>query len=371
LSKFITNQSELLSDLLNIYIPASKSLDFLVGYFYFSGFLSIYRSIGDKKLRILVGMDANVDVHNCIRESALSDGERAPTNMSKLKIRHAYYESQKTIISRADSLDSKEHEQAFRFFIEKIRNGTLEVRKTKNPNHAKMYIFTSDDKHSMGGHEPGRVLVGSSNLSFQGLRGRTEINVKLGGPDSADYEDAERIFNSLWEEGTPLVDESSRDDFFEQVIKHTWLEKHPSPYLMYVRVLYEYFKINNEEIKTPAGLTHNNDTQYMNLAYQTDAVRDGLMMLKRHSGCIVADVVGLGKSIIASAIAANLDLETVIICPPHLKPQWEDFAYDFKLRQTRIYTPGKLADALAANTGYSQKLIIVDEAHRYKNEDTE
>jgi superfamily II DNA or RNA helicase len=371
LSRFITNQIELLKDLLNIYIPASKKLDFLVGYFYFSGFLSIYRSISDKKLRILVGMDADVDVHNCIHESALSEGERALTNMSKLKVRRAYYESLKKIISKADSLDTKEHEQAFLFFIEKIRNGTLEVRKTKNPNHAKMYVFTSDDEHSMGGHEPGRVLVGSSNLSFQGLQGRTEINVKLGGPDSADYEDAEKIFNSLWEEGTPLVDESSKADFFEQVIKHTWLEKYPAPYLMYVRVLYEYFKVTNEEIKTPAGLTHNNDTQYMNLAYQTDAIRDALMMLKRHSGCIVADVVGLGKSIIASAIAANLDIKTVIICPPHLKSQWEDFTYDFGLRQVRIYTPGKLEDALIQNTSPEQKLIIVDEAHRYRNEDTE
>jgi superfamily II DNA or RNA helicase len=291
--------------------------------------------------------------------------------MSKLKIRHAYYESLKKIISKADSLDSKEYEQAFLFFIEKIRNGTLEVRKTKTPNHAKMYVFTSDDNHSMGGHEPGRVLVGSSNLSFQGLQGRTEINVKLGGPDSADYEDAKKIFTELWEEGTPLVDESSKADFFEKVIKHTWLEKYPSPYLMYVRVLYEYFKITNEEIKTPAGLTHNNDTQYMNLAYQTDAIRDALMMLKRHSGCIVADVVGLGKCIIASAVAANLDLKVIIICPPHLKTQWEDFAYDFGLRQVRIYTPGKLEDALTQNISPEQKLIIVDEAHRYRNEDTE
>ncbi|GHV05610.1 ATP-dependent helicase [Spirochaetia bacterium] len=371
MSKFITNQHELLSDLLKIYIPASKTLDFLVGYFYFSGLLSIYQSIGDKKLRILVGMDADVDVHNCIHESALAEGERTPTTMSKLKVRHAYYESLKKIISKADSLDTQKHEQAFLFFIEKVRNGTLEVRKTKNPNHAKMYVFTSDEEHSMGGHEPGRVLVGSSNLSFQGLQGRTEINVKLGGPDSADYEDAEKIFTELWEEGTPLVDENSKQDFFEQVIKHTWLEKCPSPYLMYVRVLYEYFKVTNEEIKTPAGLTHNNDTQYMNLVYQTDAIRDALAMLKRHSGCIVADVVGLGKSIIASAVAANLDMKVVIICPPHLKAQWEDFAYDFGLRQVRIYTPGKLEDALLQNTSPEQKLIIVDEAHRYRNENTE
>jgi hypothetical protein len=43
-------------------------------------------------------------------------------------------------------------------------------------------------------------------------------------------------------------------------------------------------------------------------------------MLRRHSGCIVADVVGLGKSIIGVTIAANAGLKTIIICPPHVRP---------------------------------------------------
>jgi superfamily II DNA or RNA helicase len=69
----------------------------------------------------------------------------------------------------------------------------------------------------------------------------------------------------------------------------------------------------------------------MNLVCQTDAISEGLEKIRRHSGCIVADVVGLGKSIIGVTIAANLNLVTIIICPPHLKSQWEDFAFDFGL----------------------------------------
>ena len=368
-ARFITNQKQLLKDLLETYIPGSSQLDFLVGFFYFSGFIRIYNEIGERKLRILVGMEADVDIHNAVWEAAALDSGKT-SGQSNLKIRQSYYETLTNLISRADSLDTCEHEKAFRFFIEKLKNGMLEVRKTKNPNHAKMYIFTADDAHSFNGQEPGRVIVGSSNLSFQGLEGRMEVNVLLGGTVVSDYTEAAEIFNKLWDEAVPLADASTKEEFLETVIKRTWLERLPAPYLMYIRVLYEYFKSNAETIKTPAGLTHNKNTQYMNLAYQTDAINDGLAMLKRHSGCIVADVVGLGKSIIGVTIAANLGLQTVVICPPHLKPQWEDFAFDFGLASPKIISSGKLEDALAVAEGGVKKLIIVDEAHRYRNENT-
>jgi superfamily II DNA or RNA helicase len=232
-----------------------------------------------------------------------------------------------------------------------------------------MYVFTNSDEHSEGGHYPGKVIMGSSNLSFQGLQGRTEVNATF--RDESDYNEAAGIFNELWNNAIPLVDQTTKDDFFETVVKHTWVDKYPIPYLMYVRVLHEYFKDNTETIKTPAGLTHTNDVQYMNLAYQTDAISEGLKKIRRHSGCIVADVVGLGKSIIGVTIAANLNLVTIIICPPHLKPQWEDFAFDFGLQRYKIVSSGKIEDALTETAkSNGEKLIIVDEAHRYRNENT-
>ena len=370
MARFITNQNRLLKDLLETYIPGSKQLDFLVGFFYFTGFTRIYHEIGRRKLRILVGMEADLDIHQAIRESSSLENGKIEQGQSNLKTRLGYYEALKTIISNADSLDNRDHDKAFRFFIEKLKTGTLEVRKTKTPNHAKMYIFTADDEHSFNGQEPGRVIVGSSNLSFQGLEGRTEVNVLLGGTFVSDYIEAAGIFNKLWNEAIPLVDENTKDEFLETVIKHTWIEHLPAPYLMYIRVLHEYFKTNNESIKTPAGLTRNRETQYLNLAYQTEAISEGLQKINRHSGCIVADVVGLGKSIIGAAIAANLGIKTIIICPPHLKGQWEDFSFDFGLQTPKIVSSGKLQDALDAASGSEEKLIIVDEAHRYRNENT-
>jgi superfamily II DNA or RNA helicase len=367
MARFITNQHDLLSELLKIYIPNSNELDFLVGYFYFSGFYSIYKEIAERNLRILVGMEADVTVSHIIREYAdmVQDG-KIP---SSLKIRQTYYETIKKIINQADITDTKEGEDAFRFFIEKLDKGTLEVRKTKEPVHAKLYVFTNNEEHNEGGHYPGKVIIGSSNLSFQGLQGRTEVNATL--RDSPDYIEAEEIFNKLWDSAIPLVDQATKEDFLETVVKHTWVNTYPAPYAMYVRVLHEYFQDNSESIKTPAALTHTNDVQYMDLAYQTDAIGEGLAKIRRHSGCIVADVVGLGKSIIGVTVAVNLNLVTIIICPPHLKSQWEDFAFDFGLQRYKIVSSGKIEDALAeASTGSGEKLIIIDEAHRYRNENT-
>jgi superfamily II DNA or RNA helicase len=368
--RFITNQEKLLSEILETYIPHSKQLDFLVGYFYFSGLYGIYKEIKDKKLRILVGMEADVTVHHVIREWIEQDSGKTVSGQSIQKIQQRYYENTKKIINEADIIDSKEGEASFKFFIDKLKNGTLEVKKTKEPAHAKMYVFTNTDEHNEGGEYPGKVIVGSSNLTFHGLGGRLEVNATF--RNETDYTEASDIFKKLWDDAIPLVDASTKDEFIETAIKHTWLEKFPSPYLMYVRVLHEYFNKNTEAIKTPAGLTHTGDVQYINLTYQTEAISEGLDMIKRHSGCIVADVVGLGKSIIGIAIAANLNLTTIIICPPHLKAQWEDFAFDFGLQKVRIVSSGKLEDALVYSTsGTDEKLIIVDEAHRYRNENTQ
>ncbi|MDR2768693.1 MAG: hypothetical protein LBB82_10260, partial [Treponema sp.] len=106
--RFITNQSDLLSELLKTYIPNSKRLDFLTGYFYFSGFYSIHREIAGRDLRILVGMEADVTVQHAIREYA--DTVQGPS--SNLKTRQAYFETTQKIINQADMADTKEGEDA-------------------------------------------------------------------------------------------------------------------------------------------------------------------------------------------------------------------------------------------------------------------
>lgn len=369
-TKFLTNTNNenSLSERVQALTKSSSNLDFLVGYFFFSGFCEIYENLKDKPLRILIGMDAEVDLNNCIVEYTTTINKSHKPD-SKLTAKNKYFNNLKNIINKADLLDSANFEKSYQIFLEKLENGTLEVRKTKEPNHAKMYLFYIPKDKTPSGLDESKIIIGSSNFSIQGFKARNEINVYL--QDENDFNDAKKIFENLWEDSIPLINIDNKDDFKSQVLEHTWLEAMPTPYLMYIKVLYEYFKVTKDYIKTPKEITHDRMNQFFDVSYQVDAIRDGVAKIKKHSGIIVADVVGLGKSVIASAIAANLDKRTIIISPPHLKSQWEDYAADFGLRGCKVYTSGKLEEAAFENKNYSDLVIIIDEAHRYRSESTE
>lgn len=373
-TRFITNnKGTSLTDTITNIIRNSQKLDFIVGFFYFSGFGQIYKEIGDRPLRVLVGMNADVDISNRIREF-YTYFEEGNTPESKISIKNRWYDEVVSVVSKADVLDTQETQEAFRVFKKKLFNGTLEVRKTKDPNHSKMYLFSSIEPDPISSNNTGKVLVGSSNLSIQGLRARNEVNVYL--QDDNDYQEAKAIFDELWESSIVLVDSNTKDDFFEKVVKRTWLDMIPRPFLMYIRVLIEFFKTSEDRILTPSEITKESLTEFFDISYQTDAIRDGVSKVRKHSGCIIADVVGLGKSVIASAIAANLERagdvkRTVIVCPPHLKSEWETYSQSFYLQGCAIYTPGKISQAAVEYKASQDLLIIIDEAHRYRNEDTQ
>lgn len=358
-TKFITNQEKLLGDVVNNILPSSSNLYFLVGYFYFSGFKEIYENIKDKEVKILVGLEVESELSNRICEIELI------TNIttSRGRIRDNYYNSLVTLFNETDYFDSEEKQKAFKIFLSKIQDGSLEIKRTVHPNHAKLYIFENKSEFSQGGEFPGTVITGSSNLSHAGLRGRFEINVIS--RESANYKEAYKIFDNLWRDAVLIVNKDNISEFLHNVVERVWINKVPKPFLLYVRVLEEYFQLHARDfIRLPAEITRG---KYINLKYQIDAVRRALNILRRHNGVIVADVVGLGKSIVASAIAHNLNMKTLVIAPPHLKNQWEDYRFDFEFN-AKVYSSGKIEDALKENSDDEEKLIIIDEAHKYRNE---
>ena len=244
-----------------------------------------------------------------------------------------------------------------------MKDGSLEIKKTLHPNHAKLYIFQNKEEHSQGGEYPGSVITGSSNFTRAGLKGRFEINVVS--RDARNYDEAYKIFESLWKESVTIVDKDNMDGFLYNVVEKIWIDKLPKPFLLYVRVLEEYFSERiKEHIRLPGDITRG---RYFDLKYQVDAIKKAIDVIQRHNGVIIADVVGLGKSIIASAIAHNLNLKTVIITPPHLVGQWDDYRYEFDIN-ARIYSSGRIEKALLENNQDEEKLIIIDEAHKYRNE---
>lgn len=363
---FITNQEKLLSDIIKGILPKSKTADVLVGYFYFSGYKLISEQLKDKDIRILVGLDVDTHITKTIREIETFVKE----NRSRGQIKEEYFRQFVRLFNETDFLDCSEKLNSFKLFYEKIQNGSLEIRKTEDPCHAKMYVFSYKDEISENGEVPGTVITGSSNLSYEGLAGRIEINARFN--DKQSVLDAQIIFNDLWEKSVVIADQNNVDEFNSKVIEHIWYEKLYSPYLLYIRVLQEYFSIPiKENLLAPSDIT---DGKFTDLKYQLDAVQLSLNAIENHNGVIVADVVGLGKSIIASTVARNLKMRTIIVSPPHLVSQWNDYKDEFKFTAS-VFSCGKMDDALnhykRIVNDNEQFLVIVDEAHRYRNEYTQ
>lgn len=364
---FITNSPEKsLAKVIQGILPAkTKSLDFLVGYFYFSGIEEIYQHIEGKHMRILVGLEMEKELQNKTSELDLLVKKQS----SRQDIRNDQYTSLVSLFNQTDFFEGKKQEEAFNIYFQKIKNGTLEIRKTKEPSHAKMYIFTFKEEVSEDGEFPGCVITGSSNLTYSGLRGQNEVNVRFN--NKPEYQEASKIFENLWDTAIVLADKDHIEQFEEGVIKHVWYEKIFSPYHLYLRVLHEYFSIDTRKrIRTPHDITKG---KFMNLKYQEDAIRMAIETINAHNGVIISDVVGLGKSIIASAVAKNLDKRTIIIAPPHLVPQWNDYSEEFQFT-SRVFSRGKIDAALehyrSRSTNGEPWLIVIDEAHNYRNEFT-
>jgi len=364
MANFVTNQEKLLSEVMNDILPSSERLFFLVGYFYFSGFKEIYKNVTDKKIKILVGLDIEKSLSDKVKEFEII--QEVGGQISGKKIRKNLFNSWITLWNDTSYFDSAEKQEAFKLFLEKIKNGTLEIRKTKKPNHSKLYLFENKEEFNQRGEFPGTMITGSSNLTRAGLSGQEEINVIF---RDENYGKGEKLFENLWEnESVNIVNKDNIDEFLNEVIENIWINKLPKPFLLYVRVLEEYLSSYKSErsIRLPKQITRG---KYLDLKYQTDAVQQALSMIKKHDGVIISDVVGLGKSIIASAVAYNLGLKVVIIAPPHLRSQWEDYGYDFWIN-AKIYGSGSIKKAIEEDDGEKPKLIIVDEAHRYRNPGT-
>jgi PLD-like domain len=213
----------------------------------------------------------------------------------------------KNALSTAERVDMNE---VFDLYIQKINDGSLEIRKTVSDYHGKFYIVHNRKYASQNGDFPGAVFMGSSNLTFRGLIGQGELNDST--REKSEFEEYQAQFEQMWSESKSIsiADVSTKDEFLETIRPRIWRYNTPSPYHVCIRVLHELF--DQEEInklKTPQAITSG---LYTDLEYQIDAIKMVMEKLNKYNGAILADVVGLGKSIIASAVARNIKVARVV-----------------------------------------------------------
>lgn len=358
--KFFTNEPE--RDLYSRFVTILKSntqfFDVLVGYFRASGFFKMYEALDQvEKIRILVGL--NVDRYTVkIIDRAKDESQYVSISTAEGKNIIAD-EIEKEFESAASSAQV---EKGVRVFMDWLKSGKLEMRMyTEAPIHAKVYIMRKDQEKVPDTF--GSVITGSSNFSEAGLVNNLEFNVEL--KDYADVKFALDKFEELWVQGTDI-----RETYIEAVEQHTWMKNDITPYQLYLKTLYEFFKeeinTDKENFKTllPEG--------YMRLQYQIDAVTQARQKLDAYNGVFISDVVGLGKTYICAMLANSFNRNTykLIVCPPVLVDYWRSVLQEFDVARCDVVSLGKLDKIIAKGTE-KYSYVFVDEAHRFRNSSTE
>ena len=341
--------------------------DALVGYFRASGYFKL-RPFLEKmsEIRILVGINADKLIADAKRKGLLYLEDKIKTKEELLRsitqdIDKAPYEA--------------EVEDGIKQFLDDIFSGKVKIRAYGQKKlHAKFYILRpmNFNKDSFAS-----VIMGSSNLTNAGLGiyddSNYELNVQLNSYDDVKF--ALDEFEPLWKNASELIPAD-----IDKLISGTYLAKNTlTPYDLYLKMLIEYFgeeavldSLNNEEL--PEG--------YTNLQYQADAVNEGVRMLMKHNGFILADVVGLGKTVVATRIIKKYiaknghNTKVLIVHPNALKVGWENTIKDFGIgNYVDFISNGSLHKLfINKNIDYQKPeeydLIIVDEAHNFRSSNT-
>ncbi|MFD3157282.1 helicase-related protein [Haloimpatiens sp. FM7330] len=353
---FFTNENgQTLLDRFNkILSNNTQFFDVLVGYFRTSGFYKMYKSIECvEKTRILIGINTDKKTVEMIKVAK----EEQLNFMSNKEAKEKYSENIKKEFE--DSEDTKEVENGIKTFIKLIKEEKLEIRVYPyNSIHAKVYIMRKDQEKS---EYYGSVITGSSNFTENGLVNNIEFNVEL--KDSRDVQFALDKFEALWAQSVDVSEQ-----YVETVNTDTWIRDDITPYELYLKLLYEYFQEEiNQDKKELAEL--NLPDNFMKLQYQIDAVNRAKTIIDAYGGVFVSDVVGLGKTYICAMLAQQLKGKKLIICPPVLKDHWKEVLFQFDV-SAKIESLGML-DSLIEEGIDDIRYVFVDEAHRFRNSNTD
>jgi HKD family nuclease/superfamily II DNA or RNA helicase len=343
-----TNENGKFCHVLSEGIKECKQLDILVGFFYLDGieFDEVKKSFNnnkDIKIRILVGMKAGSytkELVDYIQTSYPMDGfENNPGNDRLAEL------------------------------FKKVKEGNLIVKKTREQNHSKLYIFnqnqTDDSFH----------LIGSSNLSQAGISDRQELNAQV--RQSKLQKQVQNLFDELWKDARPFTDADYTDkyDGGEPILAEETQPLEISPFDAYVWLMQRYLNLylpEQTDVRKRIEEIVKETNKFSCLTYQVDAVIRALDILKEYKGVLLADVVGLGKSVMASIIAKYSNKGGIVLCPPHLTSDWEGYFDHFNLKGTwQAFSMYRLdeVEAYCNMTPEAFGMVIIDEAHRFRNID--
>ena len=322
MAKIIDNNEVLLSNELQQSLPLSSRLDACVGYFNLRGWGELYDSLHQMeanklasenmpRVRLLVGM-------------ALSGEEQVRQNYDIVRSRNGEDEPniQKKILVEKRTLEGfarqlmwgvpdYKSKQSLQGLLEDLKSGFLQVSVvTRAPLHGKLYIT-----HTVDGFQSKRAIVGSSNFTPSGLKVNGELNL---------LETDEQVANNLFKWFEEQWSDRFTADITQQLIElleDSWAsEKQPSPRDVHLKMAYEL----SRDARTGKNTQIPQQLADFLMPWQTDAVKIAARILETKGLVVVGDVVGLGKTLVATALAATRDEAVLVICPKNLVSMWQE-----------------------------------------------
>ena len=340
-------------------LETATHADFCVGYFNLRGWRGLgsyvenWNGGDDECCRLLVGMQRLPDEElRHAKRLAKQDGRIDNQTALRLKRRLAEeFQEQLTVgvPTRADEIGLRQLAQQLRDEKVKVK---LFLRHTL---HAKLYLIYRSDLVA-----PTVGYLGSSNLTLSGLSHQGELNIDV--VDSDACEKLEDWFEDRWNDRW-CIDISKE---LIEIIEQSWArEERIPPYHIYIKMAYHL----SQEAR--AGLTEfriPREFEDKLFEFQTAAVKIAAHHLNRRGGVLIGDVVGLGKTLMGTALARiqedDYDLETLIICPKNLVNMWEDYREEYRLRG-RVLSISRVLNELPDLRRY--RLVMIDESHNLRN----
>ncbi len=343
-----------LQDTLNV----ADHADFCVGYFNLRGWKQIDTFIeqwpgGDGNCcRLLVGMQRlpEEELRNAVSLSEPSDMDNQTAIRLKKKLAQSFRD-QLTF-----GVPTDQDEAGLRKLAAQIKSGQVVVKLfLRHTLHAKLYLlFRPDPINPVVGY------LGSSNLTFAGLSKQGELNV-----DVLDHDACNKLakwFEDRWTDKW-CIDIS---DELVEIIETSWARSEPlPPYNIYLKMAYHLAQ------EARAGLSEFHiprDFGNKLFDFQKAAVQIAAHHLNKRGGVLIGDVVGLGKTLMATALARIFEddhgLETLILCPKNLIPMWSDYVHGYRLR-AKIVSMSRVIQALPDLRRY--RLVLIDESHNLRN----
>ncbi|WP_455079854.1 SNF2-related protein [Prevotella melaninogenica] len=343
-----------------------KRVDFCVGYFNLRGWNLVVDQMdtltGDyvyendkhtfRKCRLLIGMHRPTEelIRQLYTDQPLPDANYV--SQCKLEIARDFRRQLQL------GFPTKQDEFTLRRLSAQMKEEKVCVKLyLREPLHAKLYLaYRPDDNFNKI-----QAIMGSSNLTYSGLTKQGELNAEFGDSDSA--EKLAYWFDERWEDKFCL---DITKELIE-IIDNSWAgDKDIPPYYIYLKTAYhlsEEARSGIKEFTIPA--------EFKNCLFdfQQTAVKIAARHLnnEKRGGAMIGDVVGLGKTITACAIAKMYEntfgSNTLIICPATLQDMWEKYRKQYDMKADIM----SMAKPIDVDNARYYKLIIVDESHNLRN----